>query len=952
MTVRIKEEFANSSDALHNLGCAYLDKGDYENAKELLIKANSIKTSPQTQLLLAMVELLPIIKRRGVKFSITSAEKAVLKSVYDTLSNKHLVSYFQSDPITNQVYYWHKRLVALLFVDEQKALEEFNNLSTDLKNDIDMQILYADILLFNNDSITAQNIIEKVYEKIKVPEILSKLLSVYSENNERGKIERFFDKLESNDFDSEGNVASLFLEYLEKEIGLDAAISKISSLLQNNKTPIFLLYTLGKLYCEKNRKEEGVACFKKLVESNMVENYPPRALFAETLIRYDLLDLAIVFLKPFSGYNEKARLRLAQIMVNTENPIYINDIAQLLDENASDLSKHLEWKRLKVDFFYKVDKKDDALIELEKLYELDKTPINAFNVVVLKTELGKRGGFIKYAKVLETDFENPTYTMVAASCYSYDGNYEIAKQLSYKALFQNADRLDKMLFEQFLHINLLRSKNNPEEEKAELEKITIGSAVHLTSSDNSFWIVIEDDLSLFDNSDTLNFIGAIHFKSDDLKILNILGERLHENIVFQGINYFISEVLTKKTHAIRYCLDVYKCNYPDSPFMQVVQFDPQNPLAALIPDLSKHDIHKKEMLDDYNLKNGVGVPLWMITNAFGGHLLDCISFLLGKPNQPFYAGEIIIKKDSNIKFVLSATTIVLLAITDSLKDLVRLNESVVLPQLVLDYFVNELKTIAGFDPRVKMTFDMDDGLPIIRKITEGGIKKRKEFFNSIVIALSNHTVFRPTSIDTTSEELSIAKKVLSPEDFECLLLSKEQSALLVLDDLFSRRLVTQILGNQSSTNSIALLLEIYDNDIDSFLDKMLLLSTGDFIYVYNSLLIRVILDYMKNKSSLISNNTCAGKFEKVIQNSLKIKLLFDTNEPILLGALNYLYDCGIDIYSEYLIKMIIKCLWMHYSIHYPGGILFDHKMKAISRDEERSAYFQKLLTELKTGNYF
>ena len=50
------------------------------------------------------------------------------------------------------------------------------------------------------------------------------------------------------------------------------------------------------------------------------------------------------------------------------------------------------WKKLKTDLDYKRGKKFTALENLIKIFELEPIPENAYDVVVLKTELGDSSG--------------------------------------------------------------------------------------------------------------------------------------------------------------------------------------------------------------------------------------------------------------------------------------------------------------------------------------------------------------------------------------------------------------------------------------------------------------------------------------------------------------------------------------------------------------------------------
>ena len=53
------------------------------------------------------------------------------------------------------------------------------------------------------------------------------------------------------------------------------------------------------------------------------------------------------------------------------------------------------------------------------------------------------------------------------------------------------------------------------------------------------------------------------------------------------------------------------------------------PLKSILPYLVEMDQTKTQLLEDYNLKNQMGLPLWIIGNIYGQSLFDGIMYLLG-----------------------------------------------------------------------------------------------------------------------------------------------------------------------------------------------------------------------------------------------------------------------------------------------------------------------------------
>ena len=93
------------------------------------------------------------------------------------------------------------------------------------------------------------------------------------------------------------------------------------------------------------------------------------------------------------------------------------------------------------------------------------------------------------------------------------------------------------------------------------------------SEDSFLWIVVESDKGLFSKKSEIYFIGANHFKYDDLDVINLIGAEKNSLVKFKDKSYRINEIIPKKAKAINFCLEEYTTKKPNSPFITKIQID-------------------------------------------------------------------------------------------------------------------------------------------------------------------------------------------------------------------------------------------------------------------------------------------------------------------------------------------------------------------------------------------
>jgi tetratricopeptide (TPR) repeat protein len=950
----IKEKFINSSEALYNLGFAYYIKKRYNEAKECFIKSNELKKSTATEFLIIVTEIQPITQRRAAIFTISETEKTILRNAYNRLMSSEMCDYFDKAVKEFKAEYWHARVGTLLFLNKEEALKLIDDLPADIKKSPDIKILIADTFILNNEREKALEILQEVYNEYKQPEILLKILNIHISKNEKKKVLEIYNELKEADFDKDGHIAATIIEVIAEEEDIEEANKEAERFITEGANPFFLFHSLGLINFNKGYKNKALELFKALLAGIPADNFPPRAIFAEDMYKCGFSDLALGCLKPFIQYNDKAELRYIQMLILTEEEKNLLEAETLINNKLQKPENSLQWLKLKIDLLHKSGKKNAALQELDKLIESDPSVSNAYNAVALKMELGEKG-YSRYTKILEHDEENPISLITAGLCYKAEGNYAQAEVLSYRALAKNKDVLNDttidLLYRNYLGINLFPEIPGKENERADLDEIEINSAFEIDNNTKKIWLAIESDNTIFNGEETLIFIGAIHFKQNNSKVIRLIGKKLNETIQFEEESYKVNQITTLKTRAIRYCIDLYTSNRPDSNFMKGIKIDTEHPITSMLPMLFEMEKHQKDLLEQYNLKNNIGIPLWLISKQFGQNLLDGIFYILNKVNQVFYAGEVILFNPEGTTLVLSPSSILMLNILDVFEVAKNKLSNICISKETYNYFLAELERINVQDRRVKMTMGIDNGKPILSEISDEHFKTRREFFAKIVDNLSKISIQDDIIEKAELDQYYKIIELITLQDFSGIHLANSLSGIYICDDLFIRKTSNILLQKSITTNIVGLLYLLFKDDTDLLFDHLDKLAKSNYLYIYNDHLLLTLIRHIIEQHIILGPDTLYGRLQKLIHYSLSTKQQLDYYEPILLNVIQILYNNGIDEYSDYIIKSIIKEIWLYYSLNSLSSELLIKKLASISSNEKDFQYLVSVLNEVKSGDY-
>lgn len=208
----IKDQYKNNNEALFNLGVAYFEDKEYNKAKELLRKANALKFSYMTEFLILSAEVYNITDKRGAFITLTDSEKSILKNAYSKFSSSDFQSFFEKGALELQIEYWQTRISTLLFLDPQKTLTEIKGLPIKISEHPNIEIFRIDALMATQKYEEALTSLNQLYNSLKKPLILNKIFILLLRQEKYDEILEMTEKLEEEDFDDEGLLASTIID--------------------------------------------------------------------------------------------------------------------------------------------------------------------------------------------------------------------------------------------------------------------------------------------------------------------------------------------------------------------------------------------------------------------------------------------------------------------------------------------------------------------------------------------------------------------------------------------------------------------------------------------------------------------------------------------------------------------------------------------------------------------
>ena len=885
----VKSQYRENVDANHLAGYAALISKKYELAKKLFSAANKIKHSIKREYLIALTDIYPILNRPGAFFLKSEKDRIVLSDNFKVLE-KIREKIAQYD-INFQIEYWTNVLLLQLFIDEKKAKELFDTLPANIKSDDRIELIHADILSETNYRQEALQIYKQLYGKNRTKGILLKIVMKMHESKNYQDIIDYLTDIPLDGYDEEGVTISVLIESIEKIQGVDIAISKALEYEKLYNQAYSLLERLAILYFRISNIAKAKEYIQKTIDCLKLDNFPPRFVLAKEFESMGFIHYAISVIEPLREYSQKSKLFLIRLLIKTNEPASLIKAKNLLNAMIVNDDSILEASNLLGEVYVKENDLKKALEIYKSCFERNNEIWLAYNIVSIYLNLKEYTGINKYLEYLGKSDE-PQCLIMAAAGYDSINEQGLFERFAIRALMKLGEGFNEVVMFYYASIHLSQNENDIKD-SVTLNTIQENTAIKLTDSLNmEKWICIDGEKDLLQFNGQV-FIGCTHYAVDSDVAIKLLGMSVNDELEIDGIKYKVVEILSRTTKAVRYCLDCYTKEMPDSKFLRKVEVDLNNPIASMIPYLQELKERKEFLLGQYNRNNGIGLPLSRLSEGRVDQYMDVINSLLNEPGQLYFAGDVIGGNIRNSKIVLSLSSIMFLKIIKQDSLLLSLASTSYVAPSIIGAIKTMFENVIGFNGKISGSMEIDRyGKPVFREVNKEQAQLRVKYCKDMYEIANKSTIHRvDPDFEKTLQNTELIyniKHIISDFDYDAILAAKELGAILISDDDFVQKTARTICPGIKVTNSVSILEQLFDTNPKEYIQMINNLSKCSYFTCCNSDTLEKMISYHA-KIGLIDIQIEA-QLKELYSNILSTPLLFTSYLTVLLDVMINLYS--------------------------------------------------------------
>ncbi|GEM_PF-6569076 len=841
------------------IGKAFIQLNKFQEGQKVLydIKEND----EEYKLTYILSKIIPILTEPRYIGECNKEEKEVINECYDELEcidtskfNKRLIKIF--------TYY---KLQIMLLKDKKEALEFSCNVLQDFDDDLDLSVLKVDILYINNKLDNANEICDYIMDKFN--DYLNHINTIIN-------VKMALDKWDE--------IVKIFNSHKEELEYNECCFYAYGLALVN-----IYGYEAGGKIIDKDRKTEGVITNILLAKVNIKDNQK-----CET-------------------YLDKAA-----IMVNDEKLLLI-DIATIYEsigkimKGVSILEEHAYFdirifkRYIAIVLKCKIEKKYEKIIEIYRkhYFEVNNEYVDsniygiciekalfrmayhmAHKIFLSKGNLYWRNHYVRMklhnkelselrevASVLEFS-EESSYLITAAEVNAKLGQLERAEELVYKAIY----KLDSLDVESAIRIgNLMLSNNSNKDVKdiiddEETRKVVLDDVIILQSEFGEILNICLNTEVYFRQNEVK--FGCLHIKESEDLWLDILGCKKNDMVEYKGIKFNIVEIINKYNYIARLCFGERLANNIEN--IKQIEIKEENgilQLEKLKLQLSESNNEQEKLIDSYmNEELEVGIPI----NIISGDIIrveQVIEFLLANKDYRFRAGipKTIQKKQ---KVVLTTISIIILYKYKILDEFIEYFDVYISQSMIitLEDLIQKLISKLG---QMESYLHLIDERIVLNEISEIDKKDRIKKYKNLHKILSKCNIISKDI--SRSEFITFPEHAIYLPDIEALEIAKNLQAIIVVDDIFTMKLFSFVVGGNIS-NVSGFFNSILFEDFEKWWDILKSLIKGKYEYTfdYQSLAILILfynadsphkIKKFKKMIKLILNNDINGFYKNNLQ---------------------------------------------------------------------------------------
>lgn len=560
---------------------------------------------------------------------------------------------------------------------------------------------------------------------------------------------------------------------------------------------------------------------------------------------------------------------LSQIEINRDfneeqNVIIIEEIADKFIDNNVYKELFIE---IKIRCLEKSQKYLSMLEYSKELFKLEPNSNIAANIITLSVQQGIKDTDY-YAPYLKEVYDSnvPGHLMKCAFALKILGRINEADYYAYKALYFLDGSDDFNIYgELFRYWQQNYERRNNALTLKNADGNTVLTLLREDDTNNEKLIICLD--SEVDLQNENSSMAVKHINRTNRLYSKLVSSSLNQILNIKGKRYKVCEIVPRDVFAFRFVIE--KINKNPEQFKNFIWPITGKDVEDTIEQVKKILIKSKErnefLLGLYNFKNNsIGIPIdWLIDGQYERYIA-AVAYLLYTPDLAYYAGGETNEKKIENYYLLSISTLVILALNDWLDLINPIMKNIVCPESYIRFFqdlLDDERRKLAVSPGSLVSLDNGEIAILnhdenITAILERIIEKCNQF--DIVPVTNDERINYDVIEGRLKGEVLITKSTTNVVQLDAFIVASKFDAKYICDDLFFRKLAMQ--KGIKNTN-FASMLRVLMN-LDSAVPIVLKLSKSNYTYL-------PFLYRNNEEAREILLNLTEGKRKKEIYSHLK-----------------------------------------------------------------------------------
>lgn len=825
----IESEGIEDKNIYYYISISYLNLKDYPNVKKFAKKALDNGIGEIGKYICILSDVNPVIERRGIIMTISENERKLLDSKV-----KELISII--DKVPKELYIEINLLIIniYLIIDIENAKNMIDEKDEIINSTLAGKFLKATVEEESKNYDSARDIYLDILKTQFSEEVFICAASCIMVNSDYKLYIELFEKYRTKIVDNNFILNEFYLKSIKKVYSTKKMMQEIENMKDQYKYNVrFNIFVINNCDLKIDKYKELIKLESMIYDSNEFDRW----YLSQSLCNIDKFDDAIRIIKPLLKYKTILIDTIRKVMSSNKKEYYIDLIKEIDKYNDISLMKY------KRDMLYCLNEKEESKRIAKYIYESENSKQSLCTLIDLKLEMNDSSGIEELLCKLIPSKNAMDYMRIACG-YALLGNFEKSNTYSYESIFMTKGIVDKKIYASYISLCLNKSILN-KEVIITIDKVKEDTVVVLKNDIKTKKICLNAEVKYQINEEVF---GCLHIERDSTLWVDLIGQRIGDRIEYSGEQFIIESIVDKQLMISQYCFSKLD-SVSDILPIQAFTIDEFPKVMKEISESSEKSYKMK--FDLYEFKNNdIGLPFSKI--FYGNDLklsIELLNFILLNNQYSLYIGMYSEENNELDKFVLSWQTLLLLEHYDML-DLLNIDsqkyyvtkslKNEVLTSIIrIKSNIKQLKI--GYSTKSEMLFkDEVDYSEILEKL--------KKIFKTI-----QNINTEDVSYDIRDTLVNISRDIISDIDIDGLYLASNIKATIVLDDLFTQKLINSSENIQSLKYvNISYFMKILSNiNYSRYCDILKLMLDNKVKYIIEKESFKhIIQNYKKNGNTI------------------------------------------------------------------------------------------------------